>query len=575
MKSSLITAGCVVLLVLLLPLKTHSQDWERIAPKPVPKKAPMMEIPKELPTPRVEEDVVILDRLSGIRFVTLKEEISSDPKKLGQYFIEAPNFPLLQTEKFVKYMHNYFENPLTVNNLNKLVQDVVSYFRDHDLPVVYVVVPEQKIVNAVLQVLVIEGRIGEVIPEGNEWFTDRVLLERISLEPNDRIKSSQMRSDLEWVNVNPFREVNFVLRPGKDIGKTDLLLRTKDRWPVRFYGGFEDTGFDLTHDERWLLGVNWGDVFWTDAQANFQFMTDREWELYYAWSGSIVVQLPWRHLLQVFGSYSDVTGDIEEPIKQTGFAWQLSTRYTVPLGWIKEYRHETYLGWDLKQSNNTLEFGGFDALDSLTDVVQWLGGYNGTLRDPLGVTSAGIELVWSPGGITPHNTSYNFVEIRELAEADYFYGKVFVNRLTRLPWDFTISSRFEYQFSDTNLLPSEQYGLGGYTTVRGYDEREANGDNGWLLSQELRTPPLSLFQLIDETAFDELQFLGFWDYGSVYNEKLLIGEQAHVEFMSIGTGVRYQVAPYLTFRFDYGWHLRHGIAHRHNHRMHIGFVVGN
>ena len=100
------------------------------------------------------------------------------------------------------------------------------------------------------------------------------------------------------------------------------------------------------------------------------------------------------------------------------------------------------------------------------------------------------------------------------ARDNYVYGQLTLNRVTRLPLDFTWTVRGLLQESDANLLPSEQFGLGGYDTVRGYDEREVNGDNGFLLSTEVATPPVSLLKILGiQSVKDQLQFLGFVDYG--------------------------------------------------------------
>lgn len=45
--------------------------------------------------------------------------------------------------------------------------------------------------------------------------------------------------------------------------------------------------------------------------------------------------------------------------------------------------------------------------------------------------------------------------------------------------------RSQGQIASRNLLSSEQLGLGGLYTVRGYDERILNTDNGLFLSGEL------------------------------------------------------------------------------------------
>jgi len=55
---------------------------------------------------------------------------------------------------------------LTLEALNQMVRESVLAYRRSDLPVVDVLVPEQEISSGVLQLVIIEGRLGDVIVEG-------------------------------------------------------------------------------------------------------------------------------------------------------------------------------------------------------------------------------------------------------------------------------------------------------------------------------------------------------------------------------------------------------------------------
>ena len=133
------------------------------------------------------------------------------------------------------------------------------------------------------------------------------------------------------------------------------------------------------------------------------------------------------------------------------------------------------------------------------------------------------------------------------------------------------------QEADANLLPSEQLGLGGYDTVRGYDEREVNGDNGFLISTEVATPPVSLLQLFGVTAVkDQLQFLGFVDYGGTGLYQNTGGSTLNPSsnLLGVGPGVRYAITPYLAVRFDYGFQMINtGYGNGEHSRGHVGVVI--
>jgi hemolysin activation/secretion protein len=131
------------------------------------------------------------------------------------------------------------------------------------------------------------------------------------------------------------------------------------------------------------------------------------------------------------------------------------------------------------------------------------------------------------------------------------------------------------QTSNDNLATSEQIGFGGYDTVRGYDEREINEDGGYLFSTELHTPPIGVGDLFHlPTIKDQLQFLGFWDYGAGYNHEPGPGERSETCLSGVGVGLRYVINTYFSLRYDYGFQLVNtGLDHDHGHRSDIGIVL--
>jgi hemolysin activation/secretion protein len=112
------------------------------------------------------------------------------------------------------------------------------------------------------------------------------------------------------------------------------------------------------------------------------------------------------------------------------------------------------------------------------------------------------------------------------------------------------------QLATDNLLASEQFSLGGATSVRGYDESIANGDRGWLANLELYSPPISLLNRIRANApEDEFKLLVFFDAGGVSSIHRLPGELAYRALAGAGVGLRYRIDTKLGVRFDYAWSL--------------------
>lgn len=521
-------------------------------------------------------DDVLVDRLNGIVFVDSPEKVDTAGVKLDG--VVAPALPDLQKAEFKAIASKYLGKPITLRSLNELNKEVVAYYEANDYPVVDVVVPEQDITTGTVQLVVLQARRGEVEVEGNRFFSTGLLASQVRTEEGRIIRARKLMADLNWLNRNPFRRVNLVYTRGEDVGETDLILQVQDRFPVRFYTGYENTGAEVTGDSRFFAGFNWGNAFGLDHQLNYQFSMNPDPDEFMAHSGSYLVPLPWRHLLLFYAAAGTSESNTfqEGLLTSEGDSISAGVRYTVPLPQWGGYEHEISGGFEYKQNTTTLAFGGTEILDNTNEVDHFLLAYTSGWRDALGSTSFTGTVFHSPGGLSSRNTDEDFLEIRNDADSNYTYARATLERITTLPANFSLVTRGTLQLTDTNLLGSEQLRVGGYATVRGYEEGEATGDNGFFTNVELRTPPISLFQLFGWTGMpqDQAQFLLFWDFASVSPETLLPGQDANIDLSSVGPGFRYSINPYLSFRFDYGFQLQDsGKFSRYGSRAHLGLVL--
>jgi hemolysin activation/secretion protein len=298
----------------------------------------------------------------------------------------------------------------------------------------------------------------------------------------------------------------------------------------------------------------------------------------WAHSASYLAPLPWRHNLAVFGAYTDSKSDVNGSVS-TGSSFQASMRYSIPRRVSRNYIDEFSAGFDYKHTDNDLEFGGQTTLPTTkVEVYQFQLGYSGLLSDHWGQTSFGLEGYYSPGNLSDDNTDAHFNELRPASQADYYYGRLTLERITTLPYNFSWMTRFFGQAASTRLTPSEQMGIGGYGTVRGYGERFANGDQGFVLNNELRSPPFPLVSLINDWPLrDQFQILGFFDYGTVFITDFNAadagsGLHEKTTLSSLGVGLRYSLARNLVIRFDYGFQMMMKESGQHS-GAHVGVLV--
>lgn len=559
------------------------------APKsetPKPEEAAKSEEPKveaakpvETPPPVVSAEeaklnAVLITSLEGIAFGSTPESAKALGNVAG--LVATEDLQILNTTEFLATVaNNYLRRPVTLASINALNRDVVAFFKAKGFPVVDVIVPEQDITEGTLRFIVLKARLGEIRVEGNKWFSDELLASQIRTAPGAPLASKTIFDDLNWLNQNPFRRVGLVYARGSEVGTTDVVLQVEDRRPFRFYTGYENSGNKATGDNRWLAGVNWGNAFGLDHQLNYQFTMADNLDDFYAHSGSYVVPLPWRHTLTVYGAYANSTAEVFAGlITAEGESYSSGFRYSIPLAAKLKLNHELFFGYDYKFSSNALVVGSATDPAKKTEISQFNAGYSANLRDQLGSTAITATGFVSPGNMTPHNEDGDFAAASSdnSADADYVYGRLTLERVTRLPLDFSLVANITGQLSSGNLLVSEQLGAGGYATLRGYDEREANGEEGFVSTVEVRTPAIPIF-----SADSQLQLLAFWDHAELYRHDYLSATGSppnDYSLNSAGVGLRYSFSTYLSLRADYGWQLKKtSLGDYGDSRGHVGVIV--
>lgn len=550
-----------------------AQDFERIAPKQVPRpgqtgaesaRNPRLALPDTAPRVAALKALVFLDDPASVKRAGLDVPPGLDVTRI----------PDLQDPAFAARMARYLDKPVSLASIDALIRDVIGYYEERDRPFVVVTSPEQDITNGVLQLLVVEGKVGQVKVVGAKVFDEKLYRSGLGLKPGDPIDRRKLDADVQFLNRNPFRDVTAQLEPGQAFGTTDILLRTKERDPLRLYAGYDNTGTRSADTNRVLAGVNWGNVFGLGHELSYQLTASPNFDNFLAHSATYIAPLPWHHLLTLFGSYADIKGKDTGPFNLKGHSHQLGVRYEIPLTRVDGLTHSLVAGLDYKRTNNNLEFGLATVSASGADVAQGVVAYQGRLVDAWGASAFSASVFLSPGGLTGRNSDTAFQTLRAFARSDYAYTNVQMQRITRLPAGYTWHVSAEAQLASANLLGSEQLGAGGFASVRGYDEREANGDEGYVLRNELHTPAFN-FESVLPGRRAQLELLTFVDYGFVHNKHLLPGEPRHVELASAGVGTRFSVDQNVSFRFDYGWQLRDdGVPGGTRHgRPHIALLV--
>lgn len=494
---------------------------------------------------------VLVEKLQGLIFVqSLKDEFSLLNEAVhGVTILDA----YVPNEKvFYQEMNSFIGKPLSFVLIKQIKQKVANYYQERGFLVVSVLVPEgQDITEGILQVIIQIGRLGKVHAEGAYYFSNEKLASKIRTQKGEYIQKDRLLSDLNWMNENPFRTSSIVLEKGKEFGETDVTLSTEDRRPLRIFGGYENTGNQIAGSSRFLTGVNLGNLFGIDHQLNYLFKFSSHFNEWWGHSGSYIAPLPWRHIFEAYGFFTHAEPNVAVGFNSNGKSWQLAGRYKIPFQ-TEFLNHVVFIGYEFQRSNNFLAFEETLLFDRYIDVSQFLVGYEVFLEYQHGKTKIGAEVYLSPGKMTEFNTDSAFAQERPGTESNYIYGKTRLEQSIYLPKGFLWWLDILFQQATGKLLPTEQFSLGGFYTVRGYDENEVISDNGISIKNELYFP---VIKIPPRNKYHQFKILGFIDYGWGYDVNQNILSKDVVPLASVGIGFRYHFEKCISARFDYGWQL--------------------
>ncbi len=519
----------------------------------------------------------------SLRSVILVDDDSKIGKHTGSgsVVVDGPE-AVRGMKELMAYLQGLQGKALSHAKLDKTLDTIVEAYRQDGRPVVYTHVVKEGITKDSITIVVRESAIGEVMIIGNNSFSKEMIRKHlVTSAKSGHFNQRQLLQDANWLNkVSPgYMGGKIEIIPGQEYGTADAVVRVGERNPYKFSVGYEDSGNALTGDDRLIFGGGWGNAWGVGHTLEYRHITDVEFSYLSAHSGSYRIPLPWQHVLTIVGSFADVNAEFPLPVSLSGQSWQVGAYYEIPLPTIfnfAEYVHNVILGFDFKNSNNNLSFGGTSIFASDVDIVQWKAGYQAQVTDDWGWTSFGLEATYSPGGLTDNNENDDFNIARLGSKAEYAVGQLNLQRSFTLPAKMEVFTRGSFQTASGNLQASEGFGMGGYSTIRGFEETEFNADHGAIASLELRAPPVSIASLFNKNlnGVDRLVFLGFLDYGHGWLDQGMTGQDDDVEMMSAGPGLRYNLGPLISVRVDYGFQvIETGFNNRFDDRWHVGATI--
>lgn len=484
--------------------------------------------------------------------------------------------PLLNDEALRRRLNSYLGAPMTRRMIAAIQADVTAFLRDRNRPLVSVAPPPQEISDGSLTLLVTLFQLGDVKTEGNAWSPDAHLTGAIRAPAGEPVDSAQLIEDVNWLNLNPYRNLGVVFEPGTQPGETNLILRSNEEAPYTVFAGYANSGAREDDQHRIFVGATVGNFPLIDAQLSYQFTTSPETvergriasagdqQGFLTHALSMFAPLQWengsRGKLSLAASYVSSFSNLAAPFTQDNEAFLLSGEYAVPLAPLGSFRADVYGAAEYKRQENDVFFAGAQVNATEIEVMQGVFGLRGGFATGLSLMGDGrasfdASLVISPGGLSKANDDAAFAAASgdPNADAHYGIGRGSFSHLAPITEDVSHRFRAAFQIAQTNLPGIEEFAHGGASSVRGYLTNEASGDDGFTIRNEIVGPAISLFGG-DGGVRDMAQPFGFVDYGWSKDQFANTSE----ELTAVGVGVNIAINDIVSGSLIYGHALTDG-----------------
>jgi hemolysin activation/secretion protein len=466
-------------------------------------------------------------------------------------------------------------------DIQRALEALETAYRKAGFGAVQVFLPEQELQGGIVVLRVVESRIGKVEITGNKHFDSGNIRRSLpALKEGQTPNSRALADNLRAANESPVKQARVVLRPSSTPNEVDAKVEVEDESPWRVFSTLDNTGTNQTGRTRLGVGLQHANLFNRDHVATAQYITSPEKQDQVA-IYSLGYRLPLYGLgdsIDVFAGYSDVdAGTTETPAGPLQFSGQGSVygaRYNFLFARHGEYEHKIVFGADYRIYNNVCSVGSFGAAgcgaagaDVRVHPVSL--SYTGQWTNPVEQTSFYATVARNiPGGTD--GKEQDLVLSRPNANADYTIFRYGFNMGKASRSDWQVRLRMDAQYTEDALVQGEQFGIGGWNSVRGFLEREIASDRGFSGSLEFYTPDIAPRGI----GVDNLRLLMFYDAGVVVRNDPEPGDITRQSVSSTGLGLRMGIKKNVAVRADGASVIDEGGAQRTGEiRVHFGILV--
>lgn len=437
---------------------------------------------------------------------------------------------------------------MTLAEVQALAAKVQAHYRSNGYVLAQAVVPQQEFrKREAVQIVVVEGFIGQIHLEGNQRLKSEVVLQALAAAgqaPGATLNLPALDRTLMGLNRLSGAEFNATLKPGSESGSTDMVVKIKEAPRVSGALEYNSYGSQRSGQHRLQPSIELPNLSGRGDALSFGGLLSVEGSnLYY---GRVAYQRPVnarggrittyfsRGNVDVGGEFSllDIRGS------NTGFG----------LGYSQEFIRTAQLSYsfDLALEAQNLDQVILGTLISDDKIRKLRAAWGFDTSSLKGRTLGSVSLHQGLGeGVLGGMDSNHPLSSRAAVGADNNFTKLSFDlaRVQPVTPRLNLIPQLSGQYAADSLVSSEQWGIGGFGSVAGQTPSAYSGDSGYTVSLESR------YRLQSES--DRYQLIARLDHGQIFVDSTTLGQEKKRELHGALVGVQAKLHPQVLMRLDY------------------------
>jgi hemolysin activation/secretion protein len=418
-----------------------------------------------------------------------EEEEESD--KLSQCLtvksIEIIGAESLSKKLKQRIINKFIGRCIDENILQKIVNETQNIYQKLGLVTTQILVPQQNITKGYLAIEVIEGKIEEIILNNNKFTDNMQLFTAFGFKEGKLLDIDDINQGIHQMNRLESNNAKMQIKPGEKTGYSKVIINNASEFPASVQIGYDNLGNEFTGERRTKFAATLNNLLFLNDQINLSYNINlddpsNEKDLKSFTAG---ISIPYTYNIFSYDysrtRYKGQNAGDNEPIKLSGFSDSNNVAIDRTILRNNEYRISTNVGLTTKKSASYLNDSKIETSErklTIGSISLALSKYfkNGASIYLKPQYVKGLKLLNAQKDESGPSDDIPRAQF-QLWRIDALLSKQFEVPKLKLP--ITLSTKINGQISEYSLFGSEQFTIGGYSTVRGFKENNISGDHGY------------------------------------------------------------------------------------------------